>query len=102
VEILGELTPLYIPVSNYNVYPFVGFAQQAPDYNLSKQEVAYTLEVSLDTLFHNDRKTIAEVVSPKFPDVVRKVNAYLLEDGTVIWGATAMILSELETIMESL
>ncbi len=100
VEILGALTPLYIPVSNFNVYPFVGFAKQKPEYNLSHNEVAYTLEVPLETLFHEDRKTVAEVVSPKSPEIVRKVNAYVLDDGTVIWGATAMILSELEALME--
>jgi 8-oxo-dGTP pyrophosphatase MutT (NUDIX family) len=100
VDILGALTSLYIPVSNFNVYPFVGFAQKRPEYNLSRHEVAYTLEVPLDTLLHADRKTIAEVRSPKFPDVARKVNAYVLGDGTVIWGATAMIISELEIILD--
>jgi len=100
VEILGVLTSLYIPVSNFNVYPFVGFAKQRPTYNLSHHEVAYTLEVPLNKLFGADRKTIAEVISPASPEVVRKVNAYLLEDGTIIWGATAMIISELEVILE--
>lgn len=99
VEILGGLTSLYIPVSNFNVYPFVGFAKHKPQYNLSHNEVAYTLEVSLNTLFHHDRKSIAEVISPAFPTIVRKVNAYILEDKTVIWGATAMMLSELEALM---
>jgi 8-oxo-dGTP pyrophosphatase MutT (NUDIX family) len=100
VEIIGALTSLYIPVSNFNVYPFVGFAQKRPEYNLSQHEVAYTLDVPLDILLHASRKTIATVSSPKFPDVVRKVNAYVLEDGTIIWGATAMIISELEVILE--
>jgi 8-oxo-dGTP pyrophosphatase MutT (NUDIX family) len=99
VDILGALTSLYIPVSNFNVYPFVGFAKQQPQYNLSHHEVAYTLEIPLNTLFHIDRKTIAEVISPASPGVVRNVNAYILEDKTVIWGATAMILSELEALM---
>ena len=45
VEILGQLTPLYIPVSNFQVYPFVAFAEKRPAYLLSKQEVAYTIEL---------------------------------------------------------
>jgi 8-oxo-dGTP pyrophosphatase MutT (NUDIX family) len=100
VDILGALTSLYIPVSNYNVYPFVGFAEKRPVYNLSHNEVAYTLEIPLSELLHADRKTIAKVTSPRFPDVTMSVNAYVLEDRTVIWGATAMILSELEVILE--
>jgi len=100
VEILGALTPLYIPVSNFNVYPYVGYAKQRPIYNLSHNEVSYTIEVPLDTLFHPNRKTITDVISPAIPDVIRKVKAYKLEDGTIIWGATAMIISELEAISD--
>jgi len=98
VDVLGALTPLYIPVSNFNVFPYVGFMQTRPEYRLSDQEVAYTLEVPLAALFDPSRKTVAEVVSPKFPDTKRRVQAYVLDDGTVIWGATAMILSELEAV----
>ncbi len=100
VDILGALTPLYIPVSNFNVYPYVGFTQTRPEYNLSQNEVSYTIEVSLNNLLHADRKTITDVVSPAVPGVLRKVKAYQLEDDTIIWGATAMILSELEVILE--
>jgi 8-oxo-dGTP pyrophosphatase MutT (NUDIX family) len=100
VEILGALTPLYIPVSNFNVYPFVGYAKQRPAYNLSHNEVSYIIEVPLKSLLHADRKTVTDVISPAMPEVIRKVNAFRLEDGTVIWGATAMIISELEAVLE--
>jgi len=100
VDILGALTSLYIPVSNFNVYPYIGYAQKRPEYNLNEQEVSYTIEVPLDKLLHSERKTIADVVSPVRPDLVRNVKAYKLDDGTIIWGATAMIISELEAILE--
>ncbi|MCW3123516.1 MAG: hydrolase [Flavipsychrobacter sp.] len=100
VDILGALTPLYIPVSNFNVYPYIGYSAQRPEYNLSHNEVKYTIEVSLDELLHAERKTITEVVSPKFPDIKRTVKAYKLHDGTIIWGATAMIISELEVVLQ--
>ena len=100
VDILGALTPLYIPVSNFNVYPFVGFSKQRPLYNLSKNEVSYTIEVTLSSLLHADRKTITDVTSPAVPGLIRQVRAYKLEDGTIIWGATAMIISELEAVLD--
>lgn len=100
VDILGALTPLYIPVSNYNVYPYVGYTKQRPEYNLSQNEVSYTIEVPLSSLLHSSRKIKTDVVSPVIPNVIRNVNAYKLEDGTIIWGATAMMISELETILE--
>ena len=102
VDILGALTPLYIPVSNFNVYPYVGYAKQRPEYNLSHNEVSYTIEVPLRSLLEPQRKIITDVVSPAIPGVIRNVNAYKLEDGTIIWGATAMMISELEVTIESI
>jgi 8-oxo-dGTP pyrophosphatase MutT (NUDIX family) len=99
VEILGALTSLYIPISNFNVYPYVGYAQNRPVYNLSHNEVSYTIEVPLNSLLHADRKIVTDVTSPAVPDLIRQVKAYKLEDGTIIWGATAMMISELEVIL---
>ena len=99
VDILGALTSLYIPVSNFNVYPHVGFSAQRPAYNLSQAEVSYILEVPVSELFHPSRKEVTHVTSPAMPDVKLKVNAYVLQDSTIIWGATAMILSELEAVL---
>ena len=98
VEILGELTPLYIPVSNFQVHPYVAFAKGKPTYNINHAEVRHVLEVPVAELFHAERKAITDVTSPAMPGVIRNVKAYKLTDGTIIWGATAMILSELETI----
>lgn len=100
VEILSALTSLYIPVSNFNVYPYLAWAPNRPVYNLSHKEVKYVLELPLKELFHRDRKTLADVISPAAPNVVRQVNAYKMPDGTIIWGATAMILSEIEVLLE--
>lgn len=99
VDVLGALTPLYIPVSNFNVFPFVGYAEKRPEYNLSHNEVSYTIEVPLSSLLHPERKKITDVRSPATPHVIKNVNAYILDDGTIIWGATAMILSELEVAL---
>ena len=102
VDILGALTPLYIPVSNFNVYPYVGYAKERPEYNLSHNEVSYTIEVPLSSLLQPQRKIITDVVSPAMPGVIRNVNAYKLEDGTIIWGATAMMISELEVVIDGI
>lgn len=102
VDILGELTPLYIPVSNFQVHPFVAFAKEKPTYNINQAEVRYILEVRVSELFHPQTKVTTDVVSPAMPGIIRNVKAYQLSDGTIIWGATAMILSELEMILEEL
>lgn len=99
VSILGSLTHLYIPVSNFLVYPFLAYAEKKPEYNLSRDEVARVIEVPVKDFLSSDRKTIATVTSPADKTFVRKVSAYQLEDGSIVWGATAMILSEIEVVL---
>lgn len=100
VDILGALTSLYIPVSNFNVFPYVGFLPHRPAFTLSQQEVSYIIEPPLSALLHNDSKVTTNVSSPALPQLTHKVKAYQLTDGTIIWGATAMIISELEMLLK--
>jgi len=100
IDILGALTPLYIPVSNFNVFPFVAYAPERPEFHINDDEVSYIIEAPLDHLLHDDRKTTTDVSSPAMPGLIRNVRAYRLDDGTIIWGATAMIISELETVLK--
>lgn len=98
LTVLGALSPLYIPVSNFNVNPYVAFADYRPEYKLSHAEVSYVLELPVRELFHPNRKIMTDVLSPAHPGSTFRVNAYKIND-TIIWGATAMILSELEWLM---
>lgn len=100
VSVSGALTPLYIPVSNFMVYPFVGLMENKPEYLLGKEEVARIFEVPVKELFSEKSKSVVRVTSPADKSFVRNVNAYLLADGSAVWGATAMILSELEAIFK--
>ncbi|XZF13121.1 NUDIX hydrolase [Chitinophagaceae bacterium MMS25-I14] len=101
VSVLGALSRIYIPVSNFNVFPYVGFTPQKPNpYTLSRDEVADVLEIPLVQLFDPAHKTTADVRPSSRPGMLLRVPAYQLPDGPMIWGATAMILSELETVFE--
>jgi 8-oxo-dGTP pyrophosphatase MutT (NUDIX family) len=95
ISILKKLTPLYIPVSNYLVMPFVGKIDYKPDFIANKEEVDEIFEVN-----------IRELVKPALIDkefFIRntKINApfFVLKD-IEIWGATAMILSEFVDILK--
>lgn len=102
IQVLGALSPLYIPVSNFHVFPYVAFSKEFPYFQLSEQEVSTVLTVPLRELFQASSKTKATVTSPADPLFKRTVNAYQLKDGTIIWGATAMILSELESLLNEI
>ncbi len=92
VEILGKLTPLYIPVSNSLVHPFVGYSDIPPNYVLDPTEVQSVIEASFadflnpDILKHRDLKVGRGLTLKDVP--------YFDINGYVVWGATAMMLSE--------
>ena len=91
VRILGELTPLYVPPSNYCIYPVVAAADSRPDFRPSPDEVAEVLEIPLDHLL--DEKNARREVWP-LRGLEVSVPFYSFRDHR-IWGATAMIMAEL-------
>jgi 8-oxo-dGTP pyrophosphatase MutT (NUDIX family) len=100
IEVLGALSSLYIPVSRYQVFPFVAYAEENLSYVISQDEVAHVIELPLSHLFAPHHKVSVDVRSPAVPGVIRNVKAYQPDADTIIWGATAMILSELEVLMQ--
>lgn len=98
VEVLGALTPMYIPISLFMVHPFLGWCPKRPDFLPSKDEVSELIEVSISDLFNPSNKVTREVWPSSMPGLKLNVPVYLLPDDTYIWGATAMMLSELEAI----
>jgi len=91
IEVLGALTPLHIPVSNFIVYPFIGWIPEAPQFYPDPSEVQYVIEASITELLNpanSDSETIWHHE--------RSINApYYRVGKEKIWGATAMMLSEL-------
>lgn len=89
---IGKLTDLFIPPSNFLVTPVVGYTTERPDFRPDPDEVDRILEFPLDELLNE--LNIMEKDITIFPEVMLKVPCFYI-DGNVIWGATAMILSEL-------
>jgi 8-oxo-dGTP pyrophosphatase MutT (NUDIX family) len=91
VDVLGALTPLYIPPSNFCVHPFVGVAERDPPLRPTDAEVRAILRVPLATLLAPATRRVepwtlgGRTVDVPFYDV----------DGHAVWGATAMMLAEL-------
>jgi 8-oxo-dGTP pyrophosphatase MutT (NUDIX family) len=92
VQVLGQLSPLYIPPSNFLVYPTVGYMDRRPDFVPSEREVARVIEVELAHLLREEVRQ--EPTIRLTQELSIKVPAFIV-DGYIIWGATAMILNEL-------
>lgn len=96
IEVLGELTSLFVYASNFMVYPFVGYLDAPPIYVPQEEEVAgiydFPVKHLVDPAFKVSRK-------------VRLSEGFHMEapgynvDGDFLWGATAMISSELESVV---
>lgn len=99
VEILREMTKLYIPPSNFWVHPFMGIMKKTPVLVPQEDEVESVLEVRLEDFLH-DSSMISETLSTSYAKEIQ-VPAFLLNDH-VVWGATAMMLSEMKEILRKL
>ena len=97
VQILGTLTELYIRPSNYEVYPTVGRLKAKPVFRPDPNEVAQLLEVPLAALLDpsNLRKEQWQLADRS------ALVPYFAIQNQSIWGATAMILSELLAVVRN-
>lgn len=91
VEIWTTLTPVWIPVSNFQITPFVGWSDVRPAFNPAIAEVAELIEVPLDQLL--DPETIHTEVWERRGQQMQV--PFFAVGGHKVWGATSMILAEL-------
>lgn len=96
VELIGRLTPLYIPVSNMMVQPVVGFTAETPDFHPNLQEVDHIITVPVGQLFDAKNKSVRVISVQNTPITAPYYNV----NGEFVWGATAMILAELEVVLK--
>ncbi len=93
VQLLGPLTPLYIPVSNFLVHPFLGFAHQRPDFVRQESEVAEILELPIADFLRPDALSTTPMT---LSSGLHLPNVPFWDVGNeVIWGATSMLTAEL-------
>lgn len=95
VELLGTLTPLYIPPSNFCVHPHVGLVEYDPALTPKDREVERVLRVPLDRLL--DPET--HVVEPWTLHGTEVEVPYYAVQGHTVWGATAMMLAEVLAVV---
>lgn len=101
VGLLGAMTPLYIPVSNFLVHPFIGVLNGRPDFMPQIGEVESILRPNVQAFTSQDAKKRTDITI--YNGVTLKDVPFFEVEGRVVWGATAMMLNEFATIlMESL
>ena len=92
-EMLGSLSTLYIPPSNFHIYPAVAYTPVRPDFVPDPGEVAELIEVPLSTLLDPQTRSVEEWTMPQYNNSKVMMPHYHI-DGHKVWGATAMVLAE--------
>lgn len=97
VRIIREMSPIYIPPSNFYVHSFVSYTKKNPEFFLQETEAVELIEFPISSLLNlPDQPKIMALPSTKGYEVpVIDFNGY------IIWGATSMILSEFSNLLKN-
>lgn len=96
IQIIKPFSEIYIPPSNFLVAPFMGISNEELSFVPDLDEVKRVLEFSIADFL--DENTITKVTMSTSYATDIEVPAFMV-DKYVVWGATAMMMSELkETI----
>lgn len=95
ISVLGQITRVYIPPSNFLVQPVIGVANKRPHFIPHQHEVDELLEIPFSQFCnHNNRRT-TKVEARGF---TMTVPAYHIGKN-IVWGATAMMISEVTQML---
>ena len=97
IQIIRELTDVYIPPSNFLATPFIGFVNKKPLFK-TNYEVENIIEVSVADLLNETSLTTVNLTTSYMANV--DVPCFKLND-YIVWGATAMILSEIKELLKA-
>ena len=96
VDLIGALSPLFVPVTGFIIKPFVGIINANFDPQPAPEEVETVFSVPVNELLNDDNE-LQEKRNLRGYDVNIP---YFLLSGHKVWGATAMILSEFKTVLK--
>lgn len=97
ITIVKPFTEIYIPPSNFKVYPFLGYATQELIFSPNDREVFGIIEMPLSMLM-DDRIKVSKTLSTSYMEEV-DVPAFKFQE-YYIWGATSQMLNELKEVLK--
>jgi 8-oxo-dGTP pyrophosphatase MutT (NUDIX family) len=97
INVIRAFTKVYIPPSNFMVYPFLGFSNSELIFYPDSREVSGIIELSIKDFLDEDL-VVTKTMSTSYSTDIQ-VPAFKIKDHYV-WGATAMMLSELKETLK--
>lgn len=96
--VIGKLTPVYIPVSQFMVQPFVAYTPKRPRFDVNEREVKQLIEWPFTHFISPE--TIKQTTIEPMPGVTLQTPYFEVQD-KIMWGATAMMMNELKWVIRS-
>jgi len=97
IKVIRDFSSIYIPPSNFLVFPFLGIATSELEFTLQEEEVAGIIEMPVSLLM-DDSIVIKKAITTSYAQLI-EVPVFQIGDHSV-WGATAMMLSELKEVLK--
>lgn len=98
VRIIGQLSEFFVAASNFQVLPVVGYLEEKPRFEPDATEVAAVLEARLDQLLDPTYQKVRDMDVRGY----QLRTPYFDVQGNVVWGATAMMLSEFISVLRDI
>ncbi len=99
IQIIGQLSNFFVIPSNFMVTPILAFQRRRPVFVPDPIEVVNILEGTLEDLVKDDAVKVKEILAAR---IYTMLAPHFVIQNEIVWGATAMILNELRTILREI
>jgi 8-oxo-dGTP pyrophosphatase MutT (NUDIX family) len=97
VHVLGSLSQFFVAASNFDILPVIGVSEKTPNFKPDPREVNDIITPSITELLDDSNKKVKDM---EVRNGYRLKSPYFDLQNKVVWGATAMMLSELVAVVK--